>query len=167
MKNMRRVKRMSRGLSKKKIPAMNLVSLMDVFTILVFFLLVNSSSTEELSNPKSLTLPDSVAEAKPEQTVVVMITPEQVLLKGEAVISLDEVGLIEDNIIPALQDALLLEVGKAQGLTEESRKKRNEITIMGDKQTPFKILKKIMASCTSAGYDKISLAVIQKASQAN
>ena len=165
MKNMRRVKRMSRGLAKKKIPAMNLVSLMDVFTILVFFLLVNSSSTEELSNPKSLTLPDSVAEAKPEQTVVVMVTPEQVLLKGEAVISVAEVEAMQENIIPALQDALLAEVAKVQGLTEESRKKQNEITIMGDKQTQFKILKKVMASCTMAGYDKISLAVLQKASQ--
>lgn len=165
MNNTRRLKRMSRGLGKKKIPGMNLVSLMDVFTILVFFLLVNSSTTEELSNPKTLVLPESVSESKPEQTVVVMVTPEQVMIKGESVVSIEEVEGQEDNVIPALRDALLVELAGIQALSPEAQKRRREITIMGDKQTRFKILKKIMASCTSAGYEKISLAVIQKAAQ--
>jgi biopolymer transport protein ExbD len=165
MNNTRRLKRMSRGLGKKKIPGMNLVSLMDVFTILVFFLLVNSSTTEELSNPKTLALPESFAENKPEQTVVVMVTPEQVMIKGEAVVSIGEIDVLEDNVIPALKNALLMELMGIQELTTEGQIRRREVTIMGDKQTPFKILKKIMASCTSAGYEKISLAVIQKAAQ--
>lgn len=166
MKNTRRIKRMSRGLKKKKIPGMNLVSLMDVFTILVFFLLVNSSAQEVLSDPKVLDLPESVAEDKPEQTLVIMVTADQVLLKGEAVASVEEILALEDTVVPALKTALLEERSLSQGLTAESVARRREITIMGDRAIPFKLLKKVMASCTSAGYEKISLAVIQKASQA-
>lgn len=166
MKNNRRIERMSRGLKKKKVPGMNLVSLMDVFTILVFFLLVNSSNTEVLSDPKVLKLPESVAENKPEQTLVIMVTADQVLLKGEVVVSVAEVLESEGSVVPALKTALLEEGSHIQGLKAESEKKRREITIMGDRAIPFKILKKVMASCTSAGYEKISLAVIQKASQA-
>lgn len=166
MKNNRRIKRMSRGLKRKKIPGMNLVSLMDVFTILVFFLLVNSSNTEVLSDPKILKLPESVAENKPEQTLVIMVTADQVLIRGEAVVSVAEVLEAEGSVVPTLKTALLEESRHVQGLTTESEKRRREITIMGDRTIPFKILKKVMASCTSVGYEKISLAVIQKASQA-
>ncbi|HEX7028408.1 MAG TPA: biopolymer transporter ExbD [Gammaproteobacteria bacterium] len=166
MKNTRRIKRMSRGLKKKRIPGMNLVSLMDVFTILVFFLLVNSSAQEVLSDPKVLDLPESVAEDKPEQTLVIMVTADQVLLKGEVVVSVEEILALEDSVVPALRTALLEESSHVAGLTAESVLRSREITIMGDRSVPFKILKKVMASCTSVGYEKISLAVIQKASQA-
>lgn len=166
MKNNRRIKRMSRGLKRKKIPGMNLVSLMDVFTILVFFLLVNSSNTEVLSDPKILKLPESVAENKPEQTLVIMVTADQVLLKGEAVMSVAEVLKTEGSVVPVLKAALQEESSHVRGLTTESEKRRREITIMADRAIPFKILKKVMASCTSVGYEKISLAVMQKASQA-
>ena len=88
MKNERRIKRMSRG-RKRKIPPLNLVALMDVFTILVFFLLVNSANTEELDNPKTLVLPDSVSERKPDQTVVVMVSADQILMRGVALISIE------------------------------------------------------------------------------
>lgn len=165
MKNNRRIKRMSRGLKKKKIPGMNLVSLMDVFTILVFFLLVNSSTQEVLSDPKMLELPESVAEDKPEQTLVIMVTADQVLLKGEVIASVEEILALQDPVVPSLRTALLEESSHIRGLTAESEVRRREITIMGDRAIPFKILKKIMASCTSAGFEKISLAVIQKASQ--
>ena len=163
MKNMRRIKRMSRG-RKRKLPGLNLVSLMDVFTILVFFLLVNSSNTEELSTPKSLELPESVTELKPDQTIVIMVTPTEVLLKGEAVASVAEVLAQDKATIDAIQTALTDEAKSVVGLTSRA-KRRKAITIMGDKQTPFKVLKKVMASCTAAGYERISLAVIQKASQ--
>lgn len=161
MNNTRRLKRMTRS-KNRMVPGLNLTSLMDVFTVLVFFLLINTSDTEELSNPKDLTLPESVSESRPEQTVVLMVTPEQVLIKGEAVISLNEVDALDDSVVPALRDALLAEFAGAQGLTAGSQERLREITIMGDRQIPFRILKKIMASCTSAGYEKISLAVTQK-----
>ncbi|NOQ69276.1 MAG: biopolymer transporter ExbD, partial [Gammaproteobacteria bacterium] len=86
------MKRMARNHKKGSgSGGLSLVSLMDVFTILVFFLLVNSSSSDVMEPPKNIKLPDSSVEAKPRETVIVMITPEQVLVQGEPVISTQEV----------------------------------------------------------------------------
>jgi len=78
MKSSRRIRRMSRN--RRAIPKLNLTSLMDVFTILVFFLLVNSATTEVLQQPKQITLPDSIVEAKPRETVVIFVGTEDVLV---------------------------------------------------------------------------------------
>ena len=80
MRESRRMRRMER--SRKKFIGLNLTSLMDVFTILVFFLLANSSSSEVLSTPKHIKLPDSVVESKPRETVVIMVSPETILVQG-------------------------------------------------------------------------------------
>ncbi len=167
MKDSRRIKRMSRGKGKKKVPSMNLVSLMDVFTILVFFLLVNSSTTEELSDPKSIELPESVSESKPEQTIVLMVTPTNILIRGESIAVVEDILAQKELVVNSIRAALIEEAERNQSLSTQSQQKRKEITIMGDRQIPFKLLKKVMASCTSAGFEKISLAVVQKASQAS
>ena len=63
-------RRHSRG---RKMPGFNIISLMDIFTILVFFLLVNSSDVEVLPSAKSIQLPESIAAEKPRETLVVMV----------------------------------------------------------------------------------------------
>ena len=80
MRSSRRMARMARN--KRAIPKLDLTSMMDVFTILVFFLLVNSATTEVLQQPKQITLPDSVVEAKPRETVVIFVGKEEVLVQG-------------------------------------------------------------------------------------
>ena len=83
MRNSRRIKRMSRN--RVKLTKMNLTSLMDIFTILVFFLLINSGSVEILETPKNVTLPESRVEAKPRETVMIFVSQEEVLVQGELV----------------------------------------------------------------------------------
>ena len=156
----RRMKRMGR--SKKKTPGMNLTSLMDVFTILVFFLLTNSAANEALEAPKVITLPASVVETKPKETVVVLVTAEEILVQGVVVASTPEVIESKTVVIAGIKTELLLQRSKAIG-TKASEVP--EVNILADRSIPFSLLKKIMSSCTSAGYGKISLAVIQKASQ--
>ena len=63
---------------------LNLVSLMDIFTILVFFLLVNSAQVEVLPNAKDLQLPESIAEQKARENVVIMVTADQILVQGQS-----------------------------------------------------------------------------------
>jgi len=164
MKKSRRIKRMERA-HKKKLPGMNLTSLMDVFTILVFFLLVNSSNSEVLEPPKKITLPDSVVETKPKETPVIVVSSESVTVQGEVVAMTEE-------IINSKQDAILgisnkLEEMKRNiiGVSTQAITKSREVTILSDKSVPFKVLRKVMSSCTYAGYEKISLAVFQKANQ--
>ncbi len=161
--NSRRINRMAR--SKKKPPSLNLVSLMDVFTILVFFLLVNSSSTEVLEPPKTVKLPDSIVEKKPRETVVVLVTSENILIMGEPVISTAEALAIKKPVIEAIQARLILQRENVIGISTKTIAEGKEVTVLADRTIPFKLLKKVMSSCTAAGYGKISLAVIQKASQ--
>ncbi len=161
--NSRRINRMSR--SKKKPPGLNLVSLMDVFTILVFFLLVNSSSTEVLEPPKTLKLPDSIVEKKPRETVVILVTAENILIMGQPVISTTDALALKKSVIPEVQEALLKQKENIIGISTKTIAESKEVTVLADRTIPFKLLKKVMSSCTAAGYGKISLAVIQKASQ--
>lgn len=164
MKQNRRMKRMERS-HKRKPASLHLVSLMDVFTILVFFLLVNSSSSDVLEPPKSIKLPDSVVDTKPRETIVVMVTPENVLVQGTVVASTQDVINSKQSVIPAIRDRLIEQKTRVIGFKTKAVAESKEITVLADRSLPFKLLKKVMSSCTSAGYGKISLAVIQKASQ--
>jgi len=163
MKENRRMKRMSRGGKGVTSAGLNLVSLMDVFTILVFFLLVNSSSSDVMEPPKRIKLPDSVVEAKPRETVIVMITPEYVLVQGEPVITTQEVVDSKAPIIEQVKERLLMQQKKVIGISTKTVAQSKEVTVLAHRTVPFHLMKKVMASCTSAGYGKISLAVVQKA----
>jgi biopolymer transport protein ExbD len=149
--------------SKKKLTGLNLTPLMDVFTILVFFLLFHSSGGDILQTPKNIKLPDSVVETKPRETVVIMVSPEVVLVQGEAVVSTPE--LLEDKIVTVHEVTERLEQLERNiiGISTKTIAESKEITLIADRTIPFKVLKKIMSTCTGSGYERISLAVIQKA----
>ncbi|MEJ2361138.1 MAG: biopolymer transporter ExbD [Gammaproteobacteria bacterium] len=161
MKNSRRIKRMSRN-HKKKIPSMSLTSLMDVFTILVFFLLVNTANGPVLDPPKKVKLPDSVSDTKPAETAVVIVSSDNVLVQGRVVVSMKEVAASKREDIPqivnSLKDIRKHVIGVSTKAIAESRK----VTILSQKTIPYRLLQKVMSSCTMAGYDTINLAVQQE-----
>ncbi len=144
--------------------ALNLVSLMDIFTILVFFLLVNSSDVQTLPNAKDMKLPESIAEKKPEETVTILIGKTDILVQGEPVASIDEVMATKGNDIPELREALLSQNDRVLRRAAKDDIAGREVTIMGDKDIPYRLLKKVMATCTQSDYGQISLAVLQKSS---
>jgi len=160
MRNSRRIRRMGRN--KRKVKGLNLTSLMDVFTILVFFLLFHASSSEVMEAPKQIKLPDSVVETKPRETVVIMVSPEVVLVQGEAVVSTTE--LLENKIetVSEITERLKQLERNIIGISTKAIVESKEVTILADKTIPFRALKKIMSTCTGSGYGRISLAVLQK-----
>jgi len=163
MKVSRRMKRMNG--TKKKVAGLSLVSLMDVFTILVFFLLTNSASDEVLKDPKEIELPEAVVEAKPRETIVIFVSQEDILMQGELVMKTAD-ALAEKKDILAPITAMLQEQSKnVIGVSTKAVADSKEVTVLADRKVPFMLLKKVMSSSTAAGYGKISLAVIQKASQ--
>jgi biopolymer transport protein ExbD len=164
MKATRRMKRMGRN-RKRRLPGLNLTSLMDVFTILVFFLLVNSSSSEVLAPPKNITLPDSVVETKPKETVVILVTEETIMVQGEVVVTVKDVANSKQDAIIEISNKLESVKQNVIGVSTKTVAKSREVTILSHKKVPFKVLRKVMSSCTYAGYENISLAVIQKAKQ--
>jgi biopolymer transport protein ExbD len=144
---------------------MNLTSLMDVFTILVFFLLVNSATTEVLETPKQITLPDSVVEEKPRETVVIFVSPDEVTVQGESVVRVADILAANGQNIEAIGERLAELSGNIIGLRTKVVAESQEVTILADRSVPFSVVKKVMSTCTSQGYGRISLAVLQKASQ--
>jgi len=161
MKSSRRMRRMARN--RKAVATLNLTSLMDVFTILVFFLLVNSASTEVLETPKQLKLPTSVVEEKPRETVVIFVSATEVTVQGETVALVEDILAAQGQNVPAI-GARLAEVSDSViGLSTRNVAKSREVTILADRSVPFNVVKKVMSTCTSQGFERISLAVIQKA----
>ena len=142
---------------------MNLTSLMDVFTILVFFLLVNSSNSQVLDPPKKISLPESVVETKPAETAVVVVSKDAVLVQGEPVIGISDVANSKNEVIPAITNKLKSIKSRVIGVSTKAIAESDKITILSHKTIPFKVLQKVMSSCTMAGYGTINLAVIQKA----
>ena len=163
MKSSRRIRRMSRN--RRAIPKLNLTSLMDVFTILVFFLLVNSATTEVLQQPKQITLPDSIVEAKPRETVVIFVGTEDVLVQGVPVARIADIAATNSERIEPISVRLAELAGNVIGLSTKAVAESQEVTVLADKTVPFNVIKKIMATCTGEGYTKVSLAVMQKAAQ--
>ncbi len=160
-----RAKRMEKHHKRNKgAGALNLVSLMDIFTILVFFLLVNSSDVETLPNTKDIQLPESIAEDKAKESVVIMIGEEDILVQGEAVVKVANVLATTGNDIPALREALKSQNDRVLRRAAQDDIAGREVTIMGDKDIPYRLLKKVMVTCTESDYGQISLAVLQKSS---
>ena len=111
MKESRRAKRMrERNAKKGRVASMNMISLMDIFTILVFFLLVNSSAVETLPSAKELKLPEAFEETKAGETVSVMITRTDILVNGKRAMTVDEAR--EAETLSAVTE-LLAEVPKS------------------------------------------------------
>jgi len=165
MKASRRAKRMSRHHARtKKGAALNMVSLMDIFTILVFFLLISSSSVKDLPNVKQIQLPESTAEQLPKETVVIMVSGKDIVVQGRKVADVAAVMKGRDGEIKPLKEELLrlAERKLGQAPPADGKPVVREVTILGDKEIPFKLLKRIMLTCTQASYSNISLAVLHK-----
>ena len=161
MKNSRRMKRMTRH--RAKAVSLSLTSLMDVFTILVFFLLVNSATTEVLETPKQITLPASVVEEKPRETVVIFVSPDEVTVQGESVVLVSEILEMKGQDIAPIGERLEEVNENIIGFRTQIVAESQEVTILADRSVPFNVIKKVMSTCTSRGFARISLAVLQKA----
>ena len=160
MKNSRRMRRMSRN--RKKAVKLEITSLMDVFTILVFFLLVNSANTEVLETPKQVTLPASVVEQKPRETVVIFVSPTEVTVQGEVVARVEDIRASRGQSIEPIRERLEQMSRKIIGLKTQIVAESREVTILADRTVPFNVVKKVMSTCTSQGFGRISLAVLKK-----
>ena len=163
MRNSRRIKRMGRN--RLKITKMNLTSLMDVFTILVFFLLVNSGSVEVLDTPKEVILPESRVETKPRETVVIFVSPEEVLVQGKLVAYVDDILTDKSSALDPIAARLAELKENVIGSNTLTVSTSQEVTILADRSVPFTVIKTIMSTCTGEGFENVSLAVIQKGAQ--
>jgi len=160
MKSSRRARRMAKHHDRtlKRNAMLNMVSLMDIFTILVFFLLVNATSTEILPSPKNILLPEAAAEKLPTLNLVIAVDERSIRLQGKPVALVKDALDPQQKTIKPLFDALRREASDNSDVSTEQG-----VTIMGDREIPYGLLKKIMLTCAGAQYTNISFAVSQKA----
>jgi len=145
----------------KKAPVLNLVSLMDIFTILVFFLLMNSGDSQEIEKASFITLPDSQAKGSFQNDLLITIGDEYISIGDNKVVEVNAVKQTNGKPVEALASALK-EVALIKGeLTEFEKKNGRSVTIMGDKDVPYLILKGVMATCSQENFRDIALAVNQ------
>lgn len=135
---------------------LNLISLMDILTTLVFFLLIHvTNDVEVVQVPGNVSLPASFSTVKPSPALTVYITTNEILVEEKKIARIQDVLNSGESSIEGLEKELLLRMGK-------DKKTEKKITLMGNKDLPFTLLKKIMNTCSRAGYSTITLAVLQK-----
>lgn len=162
MKVSQLAKRAQRRERNKSQLDLNLVSLIDIFIILIFFLMFNASGVEILPNTKSVKLPESSADKSPKETVVVMVSDQDILVQGRKVASVSDVMSSNADVIEALKAELEFHAGRQMIRKQKPESSGKAVTILGDKQIPYRLLRKVMVSCARADYSNISFAVLRK-----
>jgi biopolymer transport protein ExbD len=153
------------GLMPRKVredAQLNLIPMIDILSVLVAFLLVYSTEVEVIQNSKGVSIPESVTDARPKQSVVVMITKDAVLVQGEKVASLAEVSDPHTQLVEPLRKVLQRPIAGLDAAARDAALTSKEVTVLADKDLPYEVLRKVLATCTAAAYGKISLAVLQK-----
>jgi biopolymer transport protein ExbD len=160
MKKSLRARRMARNHKRmKSVVALNLVPIIDIFTMLLFFLMVNSGSVEVLEADKTITLPVSSVEKPPEETLVVKVNATEITVQGRRVATVSIVMAADSDDIPGLRQELAVWSQRNLGMTEEEKERGHSVTIMGDQKIPYRLLKRVMATCAQADFRDIALAV--------
>jgi len=157
-----RARRMLQHQIRNKADAeLNLIPMIDILSVMVSFLLVYSTEVEVVQNTKSIDIPQSISQQRPRQTVVVMLTRDDLFVQGERIASVAEVRASSEAIIAPLRAALKRPTLVGQAMSDKDIAER-EITVMADKQIPYEVLKKVMSTCTDADYGRLSFALVEK-----
>ena len=158
----RRAERKSRN---KMSMDMNLVSLIDIFTILLFFLLSSATGVEILTSTKAVKLPESSADKTPKETVIIVVAGQDILVDGRKVTTVNEALATAGDEIAPLKAELALHASK-KVVREENKAQGRAVTIMGDRDIPYALLRKVMATAARADFSDVSFAVTKKDAKA-
>ena len=141
---------------------MNLVALIDIFTILIFFLLSSAAGVEILTSSKAVKLPESVSQKTPVETVVVTVTQTEIVVDGRLVASVADALKTEDDLIAPLKAELDLLQANRKVIRADNQALSKAVTIMGDKDIPYRLLRKVMYTAAQANFSDVSFAVNRK-----
>jgi biopolymer transport protein TolR len=139
-----------------------LIPFIDMMTILVVFLLAHTADVDILPNTKNISIPQSLSDRKPSAAVVVMVTKDSIFVDGTLVGSVAAVVQDAEPVFEPLKAALMAQNSRLLNGAQQADIAKREVTIMGDKSTPYSVLKKIMVTCSQAEYGKVSFAVVER-----
>jgi biopolymer transport protein ExbD len=146
---------------------LNVTPLVDMFVILVLFLVANFSNGEVLMMTKDINLPEASNTDELVLAPVVMVSKTEVLVSGALVGRVDDLTREEYLNIPALEEKLRDMKKQFEDLhnaAQDLNAFKGDVNIQADKSAQFKIIKRVMFSCASAGYGNISFATMAASS---
>lgn len=154
------------GVSKKTMFADLLITpMVDMFVIIVLFLIANFSATGEvLMMTKDIQLPEAMNVREVEMVPVVMVSNDQVLVSGTVIGRVEDLSREDYLNIPALEEKLREMKKQFEDLhslaKDDAGGFKGDVNIQANKDVQFKIIKRVMFSCATAGYNNINFAVM-------
>lgn len=159
---LREIRRTKRG---STVASVNLVSMIDMFMIMVIYLLVNTAAVQVMG-AELVQLPESAAEAPPRETVAIIVTNTELLVDGKPVMTVEQAKRYPGLIIAPLRQRLLEESPPTEAQQRASAAgepvESGEVNILADKTIPYSLLKRVMSTCTDAQFGDISLGVLPR-----
>ena len=163
MKKSSRARRMARHHGKHKaVATLNLTSLMDIFTILLIFLLVNNNNAAKLPDNQDIQLPESIAQELPTEVLTIQVSPVDIIVEGQKIADTETVRNQEERTVAAVVEELNFRA--SQGLAISPDEDR-EIMILADRSVPYSVIKKLMRSCMETPYTQVAFAVLKVAEE--
>lgn len=159
MKKSARARRMGRHHRRNKaVAALNLTALMDIFTILLIFLLVNNNNAAKLPDNQDIQLPESTAQELPSDVLIIQVSPTSVVIDGRKIADTQAVKAQQERTVDALVEELKFRASRALALAPDEER---EIMIQADRDVPYAVIKKLMRSCMETPYTKVAFAVLK------
>ncbi|MEK6805507.1 MAG: biopolymer transporter ExbD [Pseudomonadota bacterium] len=160
-KTLRKIRHGKRGSTALSI---NLVPMIDVFVILVIYLLVNAAAVQVVG-AEQVELPKSIAEQPPkEENVAVTVSGDDILVNGKKVMNVTEATASSEPVLKPLRDELMTFLAPPAVVAAAAKTQTplapKDVSIFADKKIPYSLLKRVMATCADAGFAKIALGVL-------
>ena len=146
-------------------PRLNLTAMVDVFTVLLVFLLKSYAAEGTLTSAaQNLQLPASTSTLTPNTTITITVSQDALFVEDEHVTSLRQAAETDGLYLPDLGRALKARAERTRFIagTNAGLSFRGQVTILGDKQTSFSILQKVMFTAAASDFSDIALAVYQR-----
>ena len=163
MKKSSRARRMARHHGKHKaVATLNLTSLMDIFTILLIFLLVNNNNAAKLPDNQDIQLPESIAQELPTEVLTIQVSPVDIIVEGQKIADTETVRNQEERTVAALVEELNFRASQGLAISPDEAR---EIMILADRSVPYSVIKKLMRSCMETPYTQVAFAVLKVAEE--
>jgi biopolymer transport protein ExbD len=149
--NKNRKIRLGKHERKVQMVSLSLTSMVDMFAILVIFLLTSSSSvTQWLEIDHPIDLPKAKASDVPQKAATIQISSDAIYGDAKPLITIREAS----NSGPTID--------VVRRWLARQDKKKGYVNVVADSKVSFGIIRRVVASCQEAGFSNVNLAVQPK-----
>lgn len=145
---------------RKAQQGIQLTALMDVFTVLVFFLMISQDDSTQLPQRSEIHLPPAMVQAQPQESLTLQISNEYIYLHNDALISVAEVRESKAPTVRAITQALR-DYSAEYPLAKEAEEGRL-LNIVAHKDIDYALLEKILTSAKQTEFKQVALAVLRQ-----